>query len=156
MLGRTYDDQVCSIARTLEVLGERWTLLVVRDALLGISRFDDFQHSLGVARNVLADRLKRLVDADVLERVPYQERPQRFEYRLTPAGRELGTALIALMHWGDRHLAGPEGPPRLTRHRSCGGDLHAGLVCDECGRSVAGAEVVLPPGPGAAERVATA
>src|SRR5262245_27675371 len=90
MLGRTYDNQVCSIARSLEVLGERWTLLIVRDAILGLRRFDDFQASLGVARNVLADRLGRLVDAGILDRVPYQDRPERHEYRLTPMGRELG------------------------------------------------------------------
>ncbi|WP_412739492.1 winged helix-turn-helix transcriptional regulator [Krasilnikovia sp. MM14-A1259] len=136
MLGRTYEDQVCSVARTLEVLGERWTLLVVRDALNGLSRFEEFQHSLGVARNVLADRLKRLVEAGVLERVRYCERPERFRYELTPKGRELGVPILSLMHWGDRHLAGPAGPPRLTRHRDCGGDLHARLVCERCGQPV--------------------
>jgi DNA-binding HxlR family transcriptional regulator len=148
MLGRTYDDQVCSIARTLEVLGERWTLLVVRDALLGLRRFDDFQHSLGVARNVLTDRLKRLVEAGVLERVPYQERPKRFEYRLTAMGRELAVPVIGLMHWGDRHLAEPAGPPRLTRHRECGGPLHTALVCPTCDEPVSPADMDVLPGPG--------
>jgi DNA-binding HxlR family transcriptional regulator len=155
MLGRTYEDQVCSIARTLEILGERWTLLVVRDALLGLRRFDDFQHSLGVARNVLADRLKRLVEAGVLERVPYQERPQRFEYQLTAMGRELGVPIIGLMHWGDRHLAGPAGPPRLTRHRDCGGALHAALVCGTCGKPAGPGEMELLPGPGLPAHSAT-
>src|ERR671921_9197 len=98
MLNRTYDGQVCSIARALEVLGERWTLLIVRDAMMGLRRFDDFQHSLGLARNVLADRLGRLVEAGILERVPYQDRPVRHEYRLTQMGRELGTPVISLMH----------------------------------------------------------
>jgi DNA-binding HxlR family transcriptional regulator len=139
---------VCSIARTLEVLGERWTLLVVRDALLGLRRFDDFQHSLGVARNVLTDRLKRLVEAGVLERVPYQERPQRFEYRLTAIGRELAVPVIGLMHWGDRHLAEPAGPPRLTRHRECGGLLHTALVCPTCDEPVSPADMDVLPGPG--------
>jgi DNA-binding HxlR family transcriptional regulator len=148
MLGRTYDDQVCSIARTLEVLGERWTLLVVRDALLGLRRFDDFQRSLGVARNVLTDRLKRLVEAGVLERVPYQQRPRRFEYHLTAIGRELAVPVIGLMHWGDRHLAGPAGPPRLTRHHECGGVLHTALVCATCGQPVPATEVEVLPGPG--------
>ena len=147
MLGRTYDDQVCSIAHTLEVIGERWTLLVVRDALLGLRRFDDFQRSLGVARNVLADRLKRLTAAGVLERVPYQQRPQRFEYQLTAAGRELAVAVIALMHWGDRHLAGPAGPPRLTRHRDCGGAVHSTLVCATCAEPVPDADLEVLPGP---------
>lgn len=148
MLGRTYDDQVCSIARALEVLGERWTLLVVRDALLGVRRFDDFQHSLGVARNVLTDRLKRLVEAGVLERVSYQERPRRFEYQLTAIGYELAEPVVGLMHWGDRHLAGPGGPPRLTRHRQCGGALHTALVCADCGQSVSAADLDVLPGPG--------
>jgi DNA-binding HxlR family transcriptional regulator len=147
MLNRTYDDQVCSIARTLEILGERWTLLIARDAFLGLRRFDDFQQSLGVARNVLTDRLKRLVEAGVLERVEYQQRPQRFEYHLTAMGRELAVPLIGLMHWGDRHLAEPSGAPRLARHRACGGQLHTRLVCEHCGE-VAVQEMEILPGPG--------
>lgn len=148
MLNRTYDGQVCSIARTLEVLGERWTLLIVRDAMLGLRRFDEFQHSLGIARNVLTDRLKLLVEAGVLERIEYQQRPPRFEYRLTAVGLELCTPVIGLMQWGDRHLAGPEGLPRLTRHHACGGQLHAELVCEQCGATVADTDLELPPGPG--------
>jgi DNA-binding HxlR family transcriptional regulator len=148
MLHRTYDDQVCSIARALEVLGERWTLLIVRDAVLGLNRFDDFQQSLGVARNVLAERLKRLVEAGVLERVAYQERPPRFEYRLTAMGRELAIPLIALMHWGDRHLADDTGPPRLTRHAPCGGPVHVGLVCETCGTTASAGDLQVLPGPG--------
>jgi DNA-binding HxlR family transcriptional regulator len=148
MLGRTYDDQVCSVARALEVLGERWTLLIVRDAFLGLRRFDDFARSLGVARNVLTDRLGRLVDAGILDRVPYQDRPARYEYQLTAMGRELGVPVIALMHWGDRHLAGPAGPPRLTRHHECGGDVALGFVCGTCGDAVAPADVDVLPGPG--------
>jgi len=148
MLGRTYDDQVCSIARTLEVLGERWTLLVVRDALLGLRKFDEFQRSLGVARNVLSDRLNRLVDAGVLERVPYQQRPPRFEYQLTATGRELAVPVVGLMHWGDRHLAGRAGPPRLTRHRECGGAVHIGLACANCGQPVPPGDMEVMPGPG--------
>jgi DNA-binding HxlR family transcriptional regulator len=150
MLGRTYDDQVCSIARTLEVLGERWTLLIVRDALLGLRRFDDFQHSLGVARNVLTDRLGRLVDAGVLERVPYQERPLRHEYQLTPVGHELALPLTGLMHWGDRHLAGPAGPPRLAQHRDCGGPVEVTLYCAACDQPVATTDLDVVPGPGLA------
>jgi DNA-binding HxlR family transcriptional regulator len=148
MLHRTYDDQVCSIARTLEVLGERWTLLIIRDVLLGLRRFDDFQQSLGVARNVLTDRLKRLVEAGVLERVEYQRRPPRFEYHLTSKGRELAVPIVALMHWGDRHLADPAGPPRLTRHRQCGGQLHAQLTCQQCGATAATSDLDVLPGPG--------
>jgi DNA-binding HxlR family transcriptional regulator len=154
MLGRTYDDQVCSIARALEVLGERWTLLLVRDALNGLTRFEEFQQSLGVARNVLTDRLKRLVDAGVLERIRYQERPERYRYELTAMGRELGVPILSLMHWGDRHLAGPPGPPRLSRHRGCGGDLHAQLVCDRCQAAVPPPEVELSYAPWVPREVA--
>jgi len=148
MLERTYDDQVCSIARTLEILGERWTLLIVRDCLLGLRRFDEFQQSLCVARNILADRLKRLVDAEVLDRVEYQQRPQRFEYRLTAKGRELAVPIVALMHWGDRHLPDPAGAPRLTKHRGCGGTLRARLICGRCGSPVPVGELQVLPGPG--------
>src|SRR5436853_2887738 len=111
MLPRTYPDQHCSIAGTLELIGQRWTLLVLRDAFLGVRRFDDFQRDLGVARNVLAARLGRLVDEGVFERVAYQERPERFEYRLTEKGRDLWPVTMALLRWGDRHYA-TEGPPR--------------------------------------------
>lgn len=148
VLGRTYEDQVCSIAASLEVLGERWTLLVVRDALLGLRRFDDFQRSLGVARNVLADRLKRLVDTGVLDRVRYQERPERYEYQLTAMGQTLAVPVVALMQWGDRHLAGPDGPPRVVRHRECGGRVQAKLVCARCRDAVRPADVDVLPGPG--------
>src|SRR5262245_24776733 len=147
MLGRTYDDQVCSIARALEVLGERWTLLIVRDCLLGLQRFDELQQSTGIARNVLTDRLGRLVDAGVLRRVPYQDRPTRYGYQLTEMGNELAVPLVALMHWGDRHLAGPAGPPRLTRHRDCGGALRAELTCQDCGKPVPPSELEVLPGP---------
>jgi len=147
MLGRTYDDQICSIARALEVLGERWTLLIVRDALLGLRRFDDFQRSLGIARNVLTDRLGRLVEAGVLERVRYHDRPPRYEYELTATGRDLTVPLIALMHWGDRHLATAAGPPRLTRHHDCGGDLLVTLACTSCGERVDPGHMDVLPGP---------
>src|SRR5215211_2630900 len=113
MLRRIYDNQICSIARTLEVVGERWTLLIVRDAFLGLRRFDQFQESLGIARNVLSDRLNRLVEAGIFERVRYSERPERFEYRLTAKGRELDVALTALRQWGDKHLS--DQPPRVLQ-----------------------------------------
>lgn len=111
MLKSDYDGQDCSIARALEIVGERWTLLIVRDAFRGIRRFDDFQENLGISRNVLTERLARLVEEGVLERVRYQERPERFEYVLTPKGRELRVALAALRQWGDKH----GGRPATTR-----------------------------------------
>jgi DNA-binding HxlR family transcriptional regulator len=147
MLQRTYDTQNCSIARTLELIGERWSLLIIRDAFLGLQRFDQFQASLGIARNVLSSRLDRLVGAGILDRVRYQERPERYEYVLTDRGRELSVPLLALMHWGDRHLA-PDGPPRLTEHAGCGGQIEERHVCTRCGELVAVAEVRTRPGPG--------
>jgi DNA-binding HxlR family transcriptional regulator len=147
MLKRTYENQICSIARSLEVVGERWSLLIVRDAFLGLRRFEQFQASLGIARNVLTERLNRLVDEGILERVRYQERPTRYEYRLTGKGGELGTAVIALLQWGDRHLAGEAGPPRLVEHAECGGKAVAQLVCDKCGEAIGSQGVALKPGP---------
>jgi DNA-binding HxlR family transcriptional regulator len=114
MLNRDYDGQNCSVARALEVVGERWTLLIVRDAFLGKRRFEEFQESLGIARNVLTDRLNRLVDEEILERVPYSER--RFEYRLTKKGRDLNIALAGLRQWGDTYLS--EKPPTVLRRKS--------------------------------------
>src|SRR5215207_5631460 len=107
VLHRTYEGQTCSVARTLELVGERWTLLILRDAFLGVRRFDDFQRSLGIARNVLNTRLQRLCEAGLLERRLYRERPERFEYRLTEMGLDLWPSVRALMEFGDKHLAGP-------------------------------------------------
>jgi DNA-binding HxlR family transcriptional regulator len=146
VLRRAYDGQVCSIARTLEVVGDRWTLLVVRDVALGRRRFDQLLDSLGVASNVLADRLNRLVDDGILERVRYSERPERFEYRLTEKGRELRLALLALMQWGDRHLS--ERPPRIARRRSDGSPVAVQLIAGD-GSVVSPDELEVVPGPGA-------
>jgi len=150
MLPRAYEGQNCSVARALEVLGDRWTLLVIRDAFAGVRRFDDFQRDLGIARNVLSDRLQRLVDEDVLERQRYQERPERFEYRLTPKGVDLWRALISLRKWGDRYYAPADGPPRVVRHRDCGGQPTRHLTCDRCGARLGPLDVVAERGPGAA------
>ena len=149
MLQRDYPDQVCSIARSLEVVGERWTLLILRDALLGVQRFEEFQDSLGIASNVLANRLKLLCDEHVLERVPDAERPGRPKYVLTDKGAELGPALIVLMKWGDRHYPTPAGPPRLTLHVGCGGSIGPDLRCEKCGKHPGPGEIALAPGPGA-------
>jgi DNA-binding HxlR family transcriptional regulator len=149
VLQRDYPDQVCSIARSLEVIGERWTLLILRDAVLGAERFEDFQESLGIASNVLTSRLKLLCDEEVLERVPDAQRPGRPKYVLTDKGRELGPALIVLMKWGDRHYPTPNGPPRLTLHAGCGGNIGADLRCARCGKQVRPGEIELRLGPGA-------
>jgi DNA-binding HxlR family transcriptional regulator len=149
VLQRDYPDQVCSIARSLEVVGERWTLLILRDAMLGLTRFEELQESLGIASNVLSSRLRRLCDEHVLERVPDPQRPGRPKYVLTDKGRELGPALIMLMKWGDRHYPTPNGPPRLTLHSGCGGTIGADLRCQKCGKPAGPGELDLPLGPGA-------
>ena len=154
MLGRDYAGQECSIARTLEIVGERWTLLVLRDALAGTRRFDDFQAKLGIARNVLQTRLTRLVDEGVLERRPYQERPLRHEYVLTAAGRDLLPVLIALMRWGDAHRA-PGGAPTLIVHAGCGGDVTPAMTCERCGADLRARDLEIKDGPGAGRELAT-
>jgi DNA-binding HxlR family transcriptional regulator len=126
VLNRDYDGQNCSVARALELVGERWTLLIVRDAFLGRRRFEEFQESLGIARNVLADRLAKLVENGIFERVRYQERPERYEYRLTPKGRDLRLALAALMQWGDTYVSPT--PPRRLRRKSDGKPVRVALV----------------------------
>jgi DNA-binding HxlR family transcriptional regulator len=154
MLPRTYETQVCSIARALEVLGDRWTLLVLRDAFMRVRRFEDFQRNLGVARNVLTDRLNRLVEDGVLKRVPYQERPVRFEYRLTEKGIDLWPVIMTLLQWGDRYYLEDDGPPVVVRHRDCGGAITSHLTCDKCGAELGPRNVVAEPGPGAVQKAA--
>jgi DNA-binding HxlR family transcriptional regulator len=148
-LKRDYQGQVCSIARSLELIGDRWTLLIVRDLVLGLRRFDEFLESLGVASNVLSDRLNRLADDGIIERVRYSERPERFEYQLTPKGRELGLVLLALMQWGDRHIS--KKPPRIARRLSDRSRVSVALVAAD-GSPVAPGDLELVPGPGALAR----
>jgi DNA-binding HxlR family transcriptional regulator len=149
VLQRSYPGQVCSIARALEVVGERWTLLILRDAVLGLQRFEEFQASLGIASNVLTSRLRLLCDEGVLERRPDPDRPGRPKYVLTAMGREVAPALITLMRWGDHHYPNPGGPPRLALHAACGGTVGADLRCERCGRYVGPGEIALEAGPGA-------
>jgi len=156
MLGRTYESQRCSVARTLERVGERWTLLIIRDAFLGVRRFGDFADRLGIARNVLQDRLERLVEAGVLTKVPYQERPLRHEYRLTEMGRDLWPSIVALLQFGDQHLSGETGPPMLLLHRGCGGEMDARRICKTCGTALELSDVESVPGPGGARMPAAA
>ncbi|WP_286973511.1 helix-turn-helix domain-containing protein [Pseudomonas sp.] len=140
------DQQPCSLARTLSVVGDRWTLLVLRECFLGVRRFDEFESRLGVTRHVLADRLKKLVEAEVLVKQAYQQRPVREEYRLTPKGRDLYPAVLALVNWGDRHMSGAEGPPIRHIHKPCGQHMHGVLVCSECGEPLQAGEVMLEEG----------
>jgi DNA-binding HxlR family transcriptional regulator len=147
VLHRTYEGQNCSVARALEVIGERWTILLVRDAFLGVRRFEDFQRDLGLSRGVLTDRLNRLLEAGIFERRLYQERPERYEYRLTEKGRDLWPVTVALLRWGDRYYA-EQGRPRLVLHRDCGGELTERLTCAKCGAELTAHDVEARPGPG--------
>jgi DNA-binding HxlR family transcriptional regulator len=137
----------CSIARTLAVLGERWTMLVLRQSFLGVKRFEDFQAGMGIARNTLADRLGTLVEEGILERRPYQERPVRHEYGLTQKGRDLYPVLVSLMRWGDRYNA-PDGPPVVLVHEPCGHEADPHLTCSHCGGEIDPREMRPEPGPG--------
>jgi DNA-binding HxlR family transcriptional regulator len=148
-LGRDYERQDCSLARALELVGERWTLLVVRDAFLGVRRYRDFLAHLDIPRAVLAERLQALTEAGVLERRRYQDSPPRDEYVLTERGRELWPVLYPLTQWGDRHLSAAGGPRRIYAHQPCGARLDATGACTGCGRVVPPEEVEIRPGPGA-------
>ena len=143
------DTANCSVARTLEAIGDRWTLLVLREAFYRVRRFDQMQRNLGIARNVLADRLQKLVANGILERRLYQERPQRHEYRLTQAGRDLYPALVSLMRWGDTYRADEAGPSVRLVHEKCGHDADAVLSCGHCGEELDPREVRVEAGPGA-------
>jgi DNA-binding HxlR family transcriptional regulator len=143
-----FGDFSCSIARTLDAIGERWTFLILRDVFLGVTRFDDIQRDLGIARNVLAERLESLVWDGVLERRAYQERPPRYEYVLTDKGRDLQSVLFAMVAWGDRWQSRKSGPPIKLRHEKCGADTTAEVVCSCCGEPLDADEVTARGGPG--------
>ena len=149
MLGRDYENQVCSIAATLEVIGERWSLLIVRDVFLGLRRFEQIQADLGIARNILQRRLSTLTDRGVLERRLYHESPPRYEYRLTEKGLDLWPTMVALMQWGDHHASPPAGRPVVLEHRGCGGAVDAHRTCMECGMRLSVGDVRALPGPAA-------
>jgi DNA-binding HxlR family transcriptional regulator len=122
----------CSIAASLEVIGDRWTMLILREAFRGTRRFDHFQRDLGLARNLLSDRLTRLVDHGIFHKIPYQERPVRNEYRLTAKGVDLSPSLVALMHWGDKWAVGAAGPPVVLVHETCASSVEQAFICWEC------------------------
>ncbi|MEM9203160.1 MAG: helix-turn-helix domain-containing protein [Actinomycetota bacterium] len=137
----------CSIQRTLDVIGDRWTLLILRDLFRGVRRFSRIQTDLGIAKNLLTDRLAGLVDAGVVEKVPYQDRPLRFEYRLTAKGRALSPALVALMRWGDHWMADGLAPTELV-HDTCGTRVELQLWCTSCNVPVDPVQISSRPGPG--------
>jgi DNA-binding HxlR family transcriptional regulator len=146
-----YDSSECSVARTLERVGDRWTMLILRDVFRGVRRFDELQQHLGISRDILTRRLRALEDDGILERRGYRAEGsrERFEYAVTEAGAELTTVLLALLDWGDAHLPVPPGPPAVATHRDCGGSVHAELHCSHGHRVESSREVVVEPGPGA-------
>lgn len=149
MRWRELDREACSVARTVAVIGDRWTLLVLRDCFLRVRRFEEFQKRLGITRHVLADRLRNLVKAGVLEKVVYEQRPRRHEYRLTPKGLDLYPILMAIVHWGDVHTSGRRGRPLLHEHKTCGRHFDPVTICSECGEPLDARAVHVHPGPGA-------
>jgi DNA-binding HxlR family transcriptional regulator len=146
----------CSVARTLSVIGDRWTLLIVRDTLLGVRRFEDFQRDLRMTRHRLAARLRKLVDDGILERVQYHDRPRRFEYRLTEKGIDLYPVVVALLRWGDHWMVDSNGPPIELFHRNCGRHVMPVLTCPACNEEVNAHTMSARPGPGLKKRAARA
>jgi DNA-binding HxlR family transcriptional regulator len=148
---RPFEDQNCSIAAALASVGERWTLLVMREVLLGRRRFSEIRRNTGIAPNILSDRLQTLVDQDVLTRRLYAEHPESYEYLPTEKGRDLTPVILSLMAWGDRHATPAGGPPRVAIHTACGHDAQPELRCTHCDQAL-GRDVRMHPGPGANER----
>ena len=147
---KSFSDMHCSVAQCLEIVGEWWSLLIIRDVFLGITRFDEMQERLGISRNVLNQRLARLVSADVLVKVAYSEHPPRFDYRLTDKGRDLWPVITMMRQWGDKYAA-PDGPPMELIHKGCGHVSQATVVRSECGEPIGPRDVRALPGPGAVE-----
>ena len=144
----------CSIGRAMEILGECWTFLILRECFYGVRRFSDMQRNLGIARNILSARLQSLVRAEILERRRYQAEPDRYEYKLTDAGRDLYPAIITIMRWGDEHMV-ETGPPVVLRH-CCGAEAEPVLVCAHCHEPMNPRDVTPEPGPGARAEPAAA
>ena len=143
------EKEACSMARTISVIGDRWTLLILRDCFLRVRRFEEFQARLGVTRPILARRLRKLVEDFVLTKVAYQQRPLRYEYRLTQKGLDLYPIVMAIVHWGDVHMSGKKGRPLLHRHLLCGKTFDPVVVCSECGEPLDPKGVHVHPGPAA-------
>jgi len=141
-----------SVGRALALVGERWTLLILREAFFGVRRFGQLARNLNIPRPTLSARLRTLVAAGLLERVPYSRDPERHEYRLTDAGRDLFPAIVALMRWGDEHLSHPNGPPIVLRHDACGEIADPRLTCRHCGQQIDARSVTPEPGPGFRDR----
>jgi len=138
-----------SVERAMAVIGDRWTFLILREAFFGVRRFSQLARNLGITRNLLARRLESLVEAGVLDRTIYNQRADWHEYRLTDRGRDLYDIVLAALRWGDKHLAGPEGPPLLLRHNPCGHDTQGITVCEHCRQPIDPHDITPRPGPGA-------
>ena len=150
---KDFPRDACSMASTLEVIGERWTMHVLRESFLGVRRFEDYRRNIGVARNILSDRLNTLVTEGILRRELYSERQPRYEYRLTRKGIDLHEILIALMKWGNRWTPNEDGPAVVLRHRECGGTVEPVLSCPDCGEPVHAWDLEALPGPAMTARL---
>jgi DNA-binding HxlR family transcriptional regulator len=147
------EEETCSIARTVAVIGDRWSLMILRECFMRIRRFEAFQSSLGITRHLLAERLKKLVRFGVLRRVPYQDSPKRYEYILTQKGLDLYPVIMSIVHWGDIHMVDARGRPMLYEHKSCAMMFDPVLVCSECNKPLLAKEVHVHPGPGADQKL---
>lgn len=147
------EEEPCSMARTIGVIGDRWSLLILRECFLRTRRFEAFQSALGITRHLLAERLKKLVRLGVLRRVAYQESPKRHEYILTQKGLDLYPIMMAIVHWGDIHMVDERGRPLLHEHQKCGHVFNPVTVCSECGEPLLAKEVHVHPGPGARPKI---
>jgi DNA-binding HxlR family transcriptional regulator len=148
------EEEECSLSRTVAVIGDRWTLLILRECFLRVRRFDEFQARLGITRHLLAQRLKKLVRFGVLRRTPYQTSPQRYEYILTQKGLDLHPIMISIVHWGDVHMVDERGRPLLHQHAQCGHMFDPVMVCSECGEPLTAKDVHTHPGPGSSKGAA--
>ena len=145
----SFSDMPCSVARTLDIIGEWWTLLILRDVFYGVRRFEALRSHLGISRKVLTNRLQRLTDEEILKKVAYQENPTRYEYRLTKKGLDLFPVLLTIMNWGDRWTAEPDETPVIFLHTGCGKETTPKMVCSHCGEELTAHNVQPTPGPGA-------
>jgi DNA-binding HxlR family transcriptional regulator len=145
---KSFEDMRCSVAQCLEIVGEWWSMLIVRDAFRGLHRFDEFQERLGIARNMLSARLQKLVEFGILDKQPYQTNPPRYDYVLTEKGRALWPVITSLRQWGDTYAA-PNGPPVQVTHKACGHQSEFVLTCAHCGERVTHSDIEVAPGPGA-------
>jgi DNA-binding HxlR family transcriptional regulator len=152
---KSFAEMHCSVAQCLEVVGEWWSMLIVRDVFMGVTRFDDFQERLGISRNILNQRLGTLVEAGILKKVAYSEHPPRYDYRLTDKGRDLWPIITAMRQWGDQYYA-PDGPPIRVTHKGCGEISEAVMVCSACGEPIGARDVRAVPGPGEVEPLVAA